>query len=129
MIAITLKIFGGKFPIAWHVPFLYPAKYLGATWASISIIEGLVEIEYHVTHISVKGWGLRVPGGPDGTVVVDHLRHLDQPPLLDIQLASIAFAMWYAHQPSVGGKAPAMIGAGKQAGVAFIIIRFLICLK
>src|SRR5215469_6092042 len=126
VIAVAAEILGREFPIAWDAPFLDAAEDLGAAIAAIPAVEGQVEKAHELAKIFEKRGCLRIPIGPDRTLVAAHLCHLDEAPLRLVELGMIGLTeIGHAGERAVGAIAPAVIGAGEDGCAALVVAALL----
>ena len=129
VVGIPGEVLGGELPVARHPPLDHPAQHLRSALAAVPRVQQRIEVQAHTAEVFVERRRGRVPGGPDGSLVDFHLRHVDQPPLRFVQLFAVARAVLgnavevarRLHQAAVRGVAPAVIGAGEHRGVALIV--------
>src|SRR5690606_36851701 len=85
VIQIANKVFGGHFPVAVHTPLQYAAYDFRPARAAIAVIQRRIQVIAHVSYVFFEGWGVFIPGRPDGAFVVVDLRDAFQPPLFLVQ--------------------------------------------
>jgi len=73
VVAVSLKILGGKLPVTGDIPLLDAAQHFRAALTAIPAVQDFVEIDHHAPQVVQKRWRRRVPGGPDGALVVGEL--------------------------------------------------------
>src|SRR5215469_1174358 len=116
VVAVAAKIFGRKFPVARHDPFVHAADDLDAALATV---EERIQVPRHLAEILAQRRCLRVKGGEQQSLVAVELRHRGEAPALPLQFAVIGFLeIRYPYQPAVIAVGPAVKGAGEGGGVA-----------
>src|SRR5438477_4628903 len=126
VIAVAPEFLGRESPIAGDEPFLNAADDFAAALAAVPAVERQVEIAAEIAEILEGGWRRWIPGGPDRPLVAGELRDLGQTPLRTIQGRVIRLAeKWHTDETAIGAVAPAMIRAGKDRRVAFVITAHL----
>src|SRR5207302_2315088 len=125
VVGVAAEILGRKFPVARDQPFLHAAEYLGLALAPVPTIELQIEKACCFAEIFEKGRRRRIPRRPDRALVHRELRHLDETPLLPVELRMIGLAEErHADEAAVRAIAPAVIGAGEDRGVAFVVAAY-----
>src|SRR6516164_1195082 len=116
VVAVAAEVFGRKFPVARHDPFVHATNHLDTALATV---EERIQVPRHLAEILAQRRRLGVEGGEVEPLVAVEVRHRCEAPALPLQFTVIGFLeIRHPYQPSIVAVGPAVIGAGERGGVA-----------